>query len=268
MLYYHNLTVFWIDILVFLVGLCIGSFLNVLIYRLPRRLSIVRPGSACPTCGHKLSWWENIPVISFLLLRGKCRKCSCNISWKYPIVEILTATLCTCLWFRFHFNIFLFLGYVYFVCVLIAIFFIDLEHYIIPDWLSIPGIVIGIIMFALVQGMSPIDSLIGAIVGAGLLECIRLAYYFVTKREGMGFGDVKLMGMIGAFLGWFYIPIVIFISAALGTLYAFVLMFLGKANRQTKIPYGPFLAVAACITLFFGPQIMAWYRGLLAVRPF
>ncbi len=268
MLYYQHLTSFWIDLIVFVVGLCIGSFLNVVIVRLPNRESIVFPASKCPNCGYKLRWWENIPLISFILLRGKCSKCSAPISIRYPIVELSTAILSVCLWFRYHFNIYMFLGYLYFISALIAIFFIDLEHHIIPDVISLPGILIGILMFTIVQGLSPKDSLIGALVGAGLFELIRLGYFFITKREGMGFGDVKLMGMIGAFLGWLYIPIVIFFSALIGTCYALLLMFLNRAKRDTKIPYGPFLAIAALIALFFGPQILAFYRDLMVGKFF
>jgi len=267
-LYYQHLTSFWIDLIVFVVGLCIGSFLNVVIVRLPNRESIVFPASKCPNCGYKLRWWENIPLISFILLRGKCSKCSAPISIRYPIVELLTAILSVCLWFRYHFNIYMFLGYLYFISALIAIFFIDLEHHIIPDVISLPGILIGILMFSIVQGLSPKDSLIGALVGAGLFELIRLGYFFITKREGMGFGDVKLMGMIGAFLGWLYIPIVIFFSALIGTCYALLLMFLNRAKRDTRIPYGPFLAIAALIALFFGPQILAFYRDLMVGKFF
>ena len=268
MLYYQHLTSFWIDLIVFIIGLCIGSFLNVVIVRLPKKESIISPGSKCPKCGHRLRWWENIPLISFIILKGRCSKCSEPISIQYPIVELITAILSVCLWLKYHFNIYMFLGYLYFVCSLIAIFFIDLKHHIIPDVISLPGIVIGILMFVVVQGLSPKESLIGAVVGAGIFELIRLGYFFVTKREGMGFGDVKLMGMIGAFLGWLYIPIVIFFSALIGTIYAFLLMFLNKAKRDTRIPYGPFLAIAALIALFFGPQILAFYRDLMFGRWF
>ncbi|MBW2163552.1 MAG: prepilin peptidase [Deltaproteobacteria bacterium] len=203
--------------LAFSLGTCIGSFLNVCIYRLPQEKSVVRPGSACPKCGHRLKWWENIPILSFLFLRAKCRSCGARISLQYPMVELLSGLLALALWYKFGLGPEV-LIYFYFSACLIIVTFVDLAHQIIPDAVSLPGI-----------------------------------------REGMGGGDIKLLAMIGAFLGWQAIPLVILLSAAVGSVTGLAIMSVRKGDRHMAISYGPFLAGAALITLFWGRELTTWY---------
>ncbi len=252
----------FVGIVVFVFGACIGSFLNVCIFRLPAGRSIVRPGSSCPKCGHRLSWWENIPILSYLILRAKCHRCQAPISVQYPLVEALTGTLTLALWQKFGPTP-QFMIYFPFIASLLVISFIDLEYQVIPDTLSLPGILLGIACSFLNPDLKWYDSIIGAILGGGVLFSIAAGYLLLTKKEGMGGGDIKLLAMIGAYLGWRALPLVIFISAAAGSVIGIGIILLSKAGRQSPIPFGPFLSAAAVLTLFYGDQIWAWYLGLL-----
>ncbi len=251
-------------LMVFCIGLCIGSFLNVCIYRLPLRKSIVMPGSYCPKCGHRLRWWENIPVLSFLLLRARCSSCGTRISIQYPVVELLTGFLALLLWYKFGLNLSLVI-YFYFTAGLIVISMIDLRHQIIPDVISLPGIVLGLLSSFVLPMLSWEDSLLGILAGGGTLYLVAWGYQLLTHREGMGGGDIKLLAMIGAFLGWKAIPMVIFLSAALGSVIGLVMILVQKKGRYMPIPYGPFLALAALVFLFWGPELNAWYLKIIAV---
>ena len=248
--------------IVFILGTCIGSFLNVCIFRIPKGKSIVFPPSSCMNCGHKLSWWENIPILSYLILRAKCRKCSSAISIQYPIVEFLTGILAFMLFQKYGLTLQFFIYFI-FTSALLVITFIDLEHQIIPDIISLPGIAAGLIASIFIPAISIVDSIAGILVGGGTLLAVAWGYYLFTKREGMGGGDVKLLAMIGAFLGWKCIPLVIFLSAAAGSIIGIIIIALNHGNRRSAIPYGPFLAAGAVTYLFAGEKLMQWYINLL-----
>ena len=250
-------TLIW-PFMIFLLGTCVGSFLNVCIYRLPQGKSLVRPGSACTKCNHRLKWWENIPILSFLFLRAKCSSCGARISLQYPMVELLTGLLAIALWHKFGIGFELFI-YFYFSACLIIVTFVDLAHQIIPDVVSLPGITLGFLSSFLLSELSWLDSLLGIILGGGVLFLVAWGYYIITHREGMGGGDIKLLAMIGAFLGWQAIPLVILLSAAVGSVTGLAIMSVHKGDRHMAIPYGPFLAGAALISLFWGRELTAWY---------
>ncbi|MBW2098965.1 MAG: prepilin peptidase [Deltaproteobacteria bacterium] len=236
--------------LVFLLGTCIGSFLNVCICRLPQGRSVVRPGSACPKCGHRLKWWES--------------SCGERISMQYPLVELLSGLLGLVLWYKFGFSSELFI-YFYFSACLIIVTFVDLAHQIIPDAVSLPGIAVGFLSSFLLPELSWRDSLLGILMGGGILFLVAWGYYIIARKEGMGGGDIKLLAMIGAFLGWQAIPLVILLSAAAGSVAGLTIMSLQKGNRHMAIPYGPFLVGAALITLFWGHELTDWYLGFIAI---
>lgn len=244
---------------VFFLGTCIGSFLNVCIYRIPAGLSIVHPPSRCPQCGTQIRWWQNIPVASWLLLRGKCAACQVKISVRYLFVETLTGFLFLKIFMMFALHPAT-LVYWVFAAGLVTLTFIDLDHQIIPDVISLPGIVLG---FASVS-LTPLTwshSLLGILLGGGSLWLIAIIYEFLTKNEGMGGGDIKLLAMIGAFLGWQAILPVIFISSCLGTIVGVPLMLLQRASGKLAIPFGPFLSGAALIWFFWGELLLRWYFG-------
>ncbi|MBU0680869.1 MAG: prepilin peptidase [Proteobacteria bacterium] len=250
------------EIISFVFGAIVGSFLNVVILRLPDpEASVVFPGSHCPQCKTPLHWYENIPILSFLFLRGRCRSCHKNISIQYPLVELTMALLSLVLFQRFFISAAFFIYFV-FAAALLVIIVIDLYHQIIPDRISLPGIVLGFAASFLLPGLHWQDSLLGLVIGGGIFYTIALAYYLITKRQGMGGGDIKLLAMIGAFQGWQALPFVIFCSSLLGTIVGLAAMVKQKKGGQTRIPYGPFLAVASLLYLFFDQRIIQfthWY---------
>jgi leader peptidase (prepilin peptidase) / N-methyltransferase len=237
-------------------GLIWGSFFNVCILRLPESLSML-PRSHCLKCGAAIPWHLNIPVLSYLYLRGKCRNCRAGISIQYPLVELGTALLFIALYLHFGAGV-RFLAYAVFISILIVISVIDLHHQIIPDELSLPGCLLGLGAVFLTGDISWLDSLLGIGLGGGLFLAIAYLYERVTQREGLGGGDVKLLGMIGAWLGYKSILVVIIFSSALGSVVGIGLMVLKGKNFKTAIPFGPFLAVAALIFLYWGPQIQSF----------
>jgi leader peptidase (prepilin peptidase)/N-methyltransferase len=249
-----------------LFGLILGSFLNVCIYRLPRDESIIRPRSQCPGCKETIRWYDNIPLFSYLLLLGKCRHCDRRISIQYPLVEMLTAALSVVivLWFpspEHYIGYFLLL-----VAPLIVITFIDLEHFIVPDVISLPGIIIGVVVH-LYLGAGPvkgliIDSILGILVGGGSLFLLGWTYEKIRGRIGLGMGDAKLAAMLGAFFGWRAIIFILLMSSLLGTVVGLIYIMISRRGLKQPIPYGPFLAFAAGLYLFFGPQIIDWYLSL------
>ncbi len=251
--------------LIFWLGACIGSFLNVCIFRMPEKKSVVSPGSACPGCGHQLSWWENIPLISYLILRAKCRECGGSISVQYPLVEGVNGLMYVLFWLRFGYGIPAVI-YCLFFSAMLVVTLIDLRHYIIPDAISVYGIPVGFAASFFLPGVSWLDSLLGIVFGGGILYLVAWGYYFFTKREGMGGGDIKLLAMIGAFLGWQAIPAVIFFSAAAGSLIGVAMMVFSKKGRHHALPYGPFLAGAAVFYLFYGHEIIEWYLRILSAQ--
>lgn len=241
-------------------GALIGSFLNVVIYRLPRGISVVGGRSKCPHCRETIRWFDNVPVASWLLLGGKCRRCGWKIPARYPFVELssgLSATVAV-----WHFGPTLEAAWVYaFLAIMIAITFIDWEHQIIPDPLSIGGTVLGFIGAWVCLDVSVLESLMGAAVGAGVILAIAFTYKVARKVDGMGGGDVKLMAMIGAFLGWQMVFAVLFVAAAAGSVYGVWLMRRAGGNRQTAVAFGSFLAPAACLMLFTGGRLLSLYLG-------
>lgn len=245
----------------FVFGSVIGSFLNVCIYRLPRDKSIVFPGSHCPHCNQAIRFYDNIPIVSFLVLRGRCRTCGAAISPRYVIVEALAGCLSLVLFL--HFPPVEYLVYFAFCASLIVITFIDLEFQIIPDIISLPGIPIGFLCSFLLSRVTYFDSLLGILLGGGILFAVAEGYLLVTKTEGMGGGDIKLLAMIGAFLGYQAVLVTIFLSAFVGSVVGVTLMLLKGKDRKYAIPFGPFLALAAIICLFWQQPLIAWYQGVL-----
>lgn len=243
-----------------------GSFLNVLIYRLPRGLSIVRPPSSCPSCGGRINYYDNIPMVSYLILRGRCRHCGCRISIRYPAVELLSGILAVAAAYRFGLGLAgieaVFLSFVF-----VVIFFIDLEFTIIPDLLTIPGMIIGLGV-ALIPGgfVNWSQSLIGLLVGGVSFFLVGIMGQFLFKKEALGLGDVKFAGMIGAFLGWQNLVLILFTASFLGSLVGLtVIYFSGKKGRSTYIPFGPFLVAGALIAMYFGGAIIGAYLDLIGV---
>ena len=247
----------------FVLGAVIGSFLNVCIYRIPEGKSIVSPPSSCPNCGHRIRWFENIPIFSYLLLLGRCSSCKMKISPRYPSIEALTGILFALALFYFGFSAATLIYWI-FVAALVVITFIDLDHQIIPDVISLPGIPIGFICSFFIPWLIWSDSLLGILFGGGILFSVAWVYEILAKREGMGGGDIKLLAMLGAFLGWKAILPVIFIASLGGTVVGIPVMILQKKNSRLAIPFGPFLSGAALVYLFWGKQIVYWYLHLFA----
>lgn len=248
-------------LIIFLLGCCLGSFLNVCIYRLPLNLSIIFPNSFCPSCRSPIRPYDNIPLFSFLILRGKCRNCKANISWRYPLVEALMGIITLALFLRLGLSP-LFFVFLAFSAALLVITFIDLDHRLIPDVISLPGIAIGVILAVAGISISIKSSLIGLLIGGGSLFTVAYVYEAITKREGMGGGDVKLLAMIGAWLGWQAVLFTLFFASLLGTIIGGTVMLIQKEGRYYAIPFGPFLALAALAYIFFGPPLIHWYFGL------
>ncbi len=246
----------------FCFGAVIGSFLNVCIHRLPLGESVVSPGSRCPGCGHEIRWWENIPLLSYLFLRGRCSGCGTAISPRYPAVEMLSAGAAVALLREFGLAVDFFVYYL-FTAMLIIVIFTDLEHRIIPDEVSLSGIVVGFCSSFLVSKIGWIDSLLGIVAGGGSLFAVAWGYYLLMGKVGMGGGDIKLLAMIGAFLGWKAVPMVIFLSAFAGSVIGGFYLLLRRDVSDRAIPYGPFLAVAAIATLFWGEELWNLYWKLL-----
>ncbi|MFM8270281.1 MAG: prepilin peptidase [Pseudomonadota bacterium] len=237
-----------------ILGLIWGSFFNVCIIRIPQSKSVVRNRSHCPSCQNPLKWYHNIPVLSFLFLRGQCAFCHNRISIQYPLVELSSAILFSGLWWIYGWSL-PWIFYTLFASMLLIITVIDLQHMIIPDELSLSGIVLGFVSVFFTQEMAWWDSLLGAALGGGVFLGIALLYEKITKQEGLGGGDIKLLAMIGAWLGIQSILIVIVISSALGSILGIGLMLFKRKNLKTAIPFGPFLAAAAIIYLLWGHPI-------------
>lgn len=246
-------------ILTGILGLAIGSFLNVLIYRLPRKKPIIFDRSVCTKCGNRLKWYHNIPLVSFACLGGRCAYCTRKISWRYPTVEAVNALLYVYFLWQFglteQFFVFAFLS-----SVLLAIFFIDLDHQIIPDSFTLPGIGIGLAVSFIPGGLSPLDSLIGLLVGGGSLYLIAILGDWLFKKESMGGGDIKMAAMLGAFLGWQKVLFIFISAAAIGLVVSIVVMLLSKRMREERvIPFGPFLSAAAVLAIVYGDQLIRLY---------
>lgn len=245
----------------FVFGMLVGSFLNVCICRMPLDESIVSPPSHCPHCSYKICWYDNIPLLSYLLLRGKCRGCGAHISLQYPLVELLNGVLALFLFLRFGPTL-AFAALFLFCSALVVITFIDIEHQIIPDEISLSGIVLGFALSFFLKGHSWQNSLFGILLGGGSLLLVAYVYQLVTGKEGMGGGDIKLLAMMGAFLGWKSVPFIIFASSLFGSLVGVSIMLLQKKNSKLAIPFGPYLAFGAVLYIFYGKPLIRWYLSL------
>lgn len=240
-------------LVVFIFGAVVGSFLNVCIYRVPRGESLVLPDSRCPDCREQIAFYDNIPIISYILLKGRCRKCGSKISFRYPVVEALNGLLYLFLYFAFGPGV-QFLIYAVFISSLIVVTFIDLDSQIIPDRITIPGTILGILLASTLLPVGLKDSLTGAILGGGFFYLTA-----VVSRGGMGGGDIKLIAMIGSFLGWKEVLLTIFLGSLSGSIVGIFLMIFKGKGRKHKIPFGPFLALGAILSLFLGKDLIEWY---------
>ena len=241
-----------------MLGAIVGSFLNVCILRLPKEESIITPGSHCPHCNHPIKFYDNIPLISYLLLRGKCRYCKRSISAQYPLVEGITAIGSLLLFLKYGLS-WSYLFYFSFVAALIVITVIDLYHQIIPDVISSPWIGVGLLGALIIPHITFFNSLLGILLGGGSLFVVATLYQWLFKREGMGGGDVKLLAMIGAFLGWESVILTILLSSLIGSITGIIIIALKGKDFKYAIPFGPFLSLGAVIALFYKNEIISWY---------
>ncbi len=238
-------------------GLIVGSFLNVCIYRVPRRESLVLPASHCTACGRSLRWFENVPVISYLILRGRCRTCGVRISPVYPTIEMAAATVAVIWYAQFGLSV-LFLSRLVFAFALLVLFVIDLRQRILPNVITLPGILVGL-GFSLLGPPGWLDSLIGVLVGGGALFLMAEAYYRIRHEEGMGMGDVKMLAMIGAFLGWKLMLLTLILSSLVGAGVGLLVIAARKGDMKYALPFGTFLALAALVASVVGEPIVNWY---------
>ena len=240
-----------------LIGACIGSFLNVCIYRLPRRESLLWPASHCTTCGRTLAWYENVPVAGWLALRGRCRTCGERISPIYPIVELLTAVIFVSGYLIYGWTPLL-AARLLFACAMIVLFVIDLQHQILPNVITLPGVVVGLLL-SLFLPPGWLSALIGIVVGAGILFGIMEVYARARGFEGLGMGDVKMLAMIGAFLGWPLMLLTLVLASFAGSLVGAGMMAARRGGMKTALPFGTFLAVGALVSAVVGNEILVWY---------
>ena len=245
----------------FIFGALLGSFANVIIYRLPQGESIVHPRSRCQSCQKMIAWYDNIPIASFLILRGRCRNCKAQFSWRYPLVEFLMGALFCALYFYVGLS-FTLVEYLIFTFGLVTVTFIDFDHMILPDVFTLSGIVIGLVGAALNPERQVLDAVIGVLAGGGFLWAVSAIYFALRQQEGMGGGDIKLLAWIGALLGWTSVPFVILSSSLIGTLVGVVVMAKNKSDMQTAIPFGPYLALGALLFIFGGSEIARAYVAL------
>ena len=245
----------------FIFGAVVGSFLNVCICRMPKEESVVSPPSHCPRCDYRIRWYDNVPLVSYLLLRGKCRGCGTHISLQYPLVELLNGVLTLALFLKFGPSV-TFLALFLFCSALVVITFIDLEHQIIPDEISLSGIVIGFAFSFFLPWQTWLNSLLGILLGGGSLLLVAYSYQWLTGKDGMGGGDIKLLAMMGAFLGWRSVLFIIFASSLIGSVVGITMMLVQKKDSKLAIPFGPYLAFGAVLYIFYGRQLIHWYLNL------
>jgi leader peptidase (prepilin peptidase)/N-methyltransferase len=255
----------YLDFLVFAFGAVVGSFLNVCVHRMPREESVVHPPSHCPHCHEPIRWFQNIPLVSYVLLRGRCRHCGSRITPRYLLVELLTAILFLAVWMRFG----LWVAPIYWVLLagLIVATFIDFEHYIIPNEITYGGILVGLALSAMYPPLmeqrtvllSLMKSFLGVLTGGLTLLIVAIAGEKIFKKEAMGMGDVKFLAAIGAFLGWKATLFTLFISSLTGGIIGLMLILVNRKNWQSRIPYGPYIAFGAVVWIFGGREIVGWY---------
>ena len=248
-----------IQILIAVLGLTIGSFLNVLIYRLPRKIPFISDRSRCPGCDSQIKWYQNIPLVSYILLLGKCASCKKRISIRYPLVEALTAI--SYLYFYWQFGLsYEFAVFAFLLTMLLVIFFICLDFQIFPDFITWPGILFGLGVSLLPGGIGIYSAFVGLLTGGGSLFLIAILGDWLFKKESMGGGDIKMAAMLGAFLGWEKILLIFISSSVIGLVVSLVIMcFSAKLRKERMIPFGPFLAVAAVLAISYGDQIIDFY---------
>jgi leader peptidase (prepilin peptidase) / N-methyltransferase len=243
-----------------LFGLVVGSFLNVCVYRLPRRESVVWPGSKCTACLRSLLWFENIPLLSWLVLRGRCRTCKASISMMYPALELATGLAFSGSYLVYGLQPLLAVR-IAFACAMIVLFAIDYRHRILPDVVTLPGVLIGFAA-SLLLPPGPVASLIGLVAGGGSLFLINEAYYRLRGHEGLGMGDVKMLAMIGAFLGWKLMVVTLFLGSFSGSILGLLLISFRKGSMQSALPFGTFLALGALAATVIGDRLIAWYISI------
>ncbi len=265
---------FWAPITVIISGLVVGSFLNVCIHRIPEGRSIICPGSQCPHCHSPVRSWENIPLLSFIFLRGRCSHCKLPIGWVYPTVEVLTALLFYLLFLKYGFGYTFFLNSAFFGLLMILIF-IDLFQRILPDVITLSGLILGfsaspfqsleffqgdLFWMGGVELWRPhLHSFLGVVVSGGMLWLVATLYLKLKKVEGMGWGDIKMIAMVGAFLGWRYAFLTIFLSSLLGALIGSLYIYVFRRDRRYELPFGTFLGVGAIFSTLWGRDIVSWY---------
>ncbi len=255
----------YVSLLVFLFGSALGSFLNVCVYRIPREQSVITPRSRCPHCETPIAWYDNLPILSYLFLRGQCRRCHTTISPRYIIIEALTGVLFLALWLIHGWSAVTPL-YMLAVFGLLLATFVDLEHMIIPDRVSIGGMLLGLMLSAafpvLHQALTPLESvvssIIGLVAGAGSLWLVSVLGKWAFKKDAMGLGDVKLLGAIGAFMGWEGVLFTIMLSSLGGSAVGLAFILTGRQDWQSRIPYGPYIALGAIIWMLWG---MGWWEA-------
>ncbi len=256
-----------LSVYVFVFGVVFGSFLNVLIYRLPRNEKFVTGRSRCPHCKEQIRWYDNIPLLSYLILGGRCRNCKATISWRYPLIEFLTGAFFLLAFRLYGLSAESGVISLFFALLLVATV-IDFQHFIIPDKITYSGMVLGLALSFVNPELRPLDSLIGLLAGGMSLYLLALAGDFLFKKESLGGGDIKLAAMLGAFLGWKAIIIIFFGAAVLGLIYAIIRMIVSsEARKSHMIPFGPFLSMAALIALFFGDTIIHFYLHNILMLP-
>jgi len=241
-------------------GLIVGSFLNVCIYRLPRRQSLNWPGSRCTSCERALSWYENIPLVSWIVLRGRCRTCGAGISVMYPLVELVTGALFVAGYAIYGWTPLLAVRLA-FACAMVVLFAVDLRHHILPNVITVPGIVIGLLVSLFLPEPGWRSSLIGLIAGGGVLFAIAEAYYRFRGVEGLGMGDVKMLSMIGAFLGWELMLVTLILASFAGSIIGVGVIAMGRGGMKAALPFGTFLAVGALTAAVAGDALVDWYIG-------
>jgi leader peptidase (prepilin peptidase) / N-methyltransferase len=249
------------EIIIAFVGAAVGSFLNVCIRRIPAGESLVLPGSHCPKCRYSIRFYDNIPVISYFALRGKCRNCRETISPQYPLVEFMTAIIALLFFWKFGLTLKLLFSFI-FICVLIIITFIDFDHQIIPDILTLPGIPLFFLAAVFAMGVPWLHAALGVLIGGGILYAIAFGYELITKREGMGGGDIKLLAMIGAFFGWESLFFILFVSSLLGAVVGIAVIMIKGKDMKYAVPFGPFLSLAALAYIFWGDGYMMLFIRL------
>ncbi len=250
-----------VEVLVIIAGLVAGSFLNVCIARIPEGQSVVLPPSHCPRCKAPIHWYDNIPLLSYLALGGRCRSCREKISIRYPLVEAITAVLAWVLYIQgFEPRVLLF--YAAITGALIVVTFIDIDHRIIPDMITIPSILVAPAVAFVLRNIGVLDSLLGIIVGGGILWLIAEGYWLLRKQEGMGLGDVKLLAMVGGFFGWKGALFTLLVGSVAGSLVGLAVMLVRRGRLDMEIPFGPFLAAGAVLYMLYGPRLIQWYLDL------